>query len=96
MGGDEFVLLLDGMTKRRQLDEAARRIITDLEVPVEWEGQLCRISGSAGTAITTEYDQRVITGDTLLMDADLALYASKEAGRGRHTFYSEDLPRLAS
>lgn len=92
VGGDEFVLLLDGITDLETLDRVATRIIEQLEVPVAYDGSLCQISGSAGTSISTQY--RSPTPDQLLHDADMALYASKEAGRGRHMFF-QDVPETA-
>ncbi len=89
VGGDEFVLLLDGITDQPTLDRVAERIIEKLEVPVAYEGQLCQISGSAGTTVSTRYPKP--SPDTMLNDADIALYASKEAGRGRHTFFDDQL-----
>ncbi|MEM6308302.1 MAG: GGDEF domain-containing protein [Pseudomonadota bacterium] len=92
VGGDEFVLVLDGITDAATLDKVAQRIITQLEVPVQYDGHLCRISGSAGTTISTWYDAP--SEDVLLNDADMALYASKQAGRGRHTFFELETPKM--
>jgi len=89
VGGDEFVILFAGLTDQDQLNGIARRIIDKLEQPVLYEGRVCRISGSAGTTLSTHYDPPDV--DTLLNDADVALYASKNAGRGRHNFFSPQL-----
>ncbi len=89
VGGDEFVILFVGLTDREILDAIARRIIEKLEVPVRYAGQICEISGSAGTTLSTGYAKP--NPDQLLCDADLALYASKNNGRGQHMFYSPQL-----
>lgn len=94
IGGDEFVLLFHDITDHETLDAVANRIITKLEVPVKYEGHLCRISGSAGTTISTGYADP--NPDNLLNDADMALYASKAAGRGCHTFFSDTLALKAN
>lgn len=83
VGGDEFVILLPGQTDRARLQAIADRIITRLQVPIGFEGQLCRISGSIG--ITTTQGYAVPTAEAMMADADAALYASKHAGRGRAT-----------
>lgn len=89
VGGDEFVCLLPDITDRKQLEAIGNRIIEALERPMEFNGQPCRISGSIGTAI---WNADVAAGpDTLLDDADIALYASKRAGRARQTFYEAHL-----
>ena len=88
-GGDEFVILLHDMDDAQTLDAIARRIIQRLEEPLPFEGRMCRISGSAGTSRSTEYEGPEL--ETLLHHADVALYASKNAGRARHTLFSADL-----
>lgn len=88
VGGDEFTIVLPGTTSRDALQATGLRIIEELEKPVKYKESLCRISGSIGTVI---YDGKTEqTPEQLLEDADVALYASKHAGRGRQTF-SEDL-----
>jgi diguanylate cyclase (GGDEF)-like protein len=83
VGGDEFVMLLPGQTDKARLQRIADRIITRLEVPIVFEGQVCRVSGSIGVTTTLRYAQP--TAEAMLADADVALYASKHAGRGRAT-----------
>lgn len=85
VGGDEFVLVLQGLTDTGKLDAIARRIITRLEQPVPFEGELARISGSIGTSLSSLYDRP--DPDRMMADADLALYTSKRQGRAQHTFY---------
>jgi diguanylate cyclase len=89
VGGDEFVLIFDQMDDADQLVKIAERIIARLEEPVVFEGKTCSISGSVGLAISSFYDEPDV--DKILSDADLALYASKNAGRARVTVYSSKL-----
>lgn len=85
VGGDEFVIIMPGKTPKRQLTEAGKRIIAALEEPVEYKGNPCRISGSIGTVL---WDGKTpAEAEGLMDDADVALYASKRAGRARQTFY---------
>jgi diguanylate cyclase (GGDEF)-like protein len=85
MGGDEFVLLFPGVTDTARLEAVARRIIARIEEPVPFAGTDCRISASAGITVSTFYDRP--EAEQMLHDADLALYASKRAGRGRATVH---------
>lgn len=85
VGGDEFVLVLQGLTEAEKLETIARRIIARLEQPVPYEGKLCRISGSIGTSLSSLYARP--DADRMMTDADLALYMSKRQGRARHTIY---------
>ncbi|WP_121061904.1 GGDEF domain-containing protein [Chachezhania antarctica] len=54
IGGDEFVLIFDGLTDRGQLGSIARRLIDRLEQPITYGGQTCTISASVGIAISAE------------------------------------------
>ncbi|MEM6887072.1 MAG: diguanylate cyclase [Pseudomonadota bacterium] len=89
LGGDEFALILRQIVDREDVELVANRVIERLSMPMMFEGQECRISGSAGTTLSADYSQP--DADTLLVDADLALYASKHAGRGRHLFFSKEM-----
>lgn len=88
-GGDEFVLVFRDLVDTRTLGTIANRIIQRLEEPILFNDVYCRISGSVG--ITSRPSGRAISVEALQEEADVALYASKRAGRGRHTVYSDDL-----
>ena len=85
VGGDEFVIIMPGLFDSVQLGQIARRIIDQLTIPTEFEGQMCRISASIGLTVSTFYDHP--DADRMLSDADDALYASKRAGRGQAQFF---------
>ena len=89
VGGDEFVLLFQGLTKEDRLMDIAESMIAKLEEPVPFNGKKCRISGSIGIVRSIDYDPLVL--ETMLHDADAALYASKNKGRACATIYSEEL-----
>nr|WP_143092448.1 diguanylate cyclase [Sulfitobacter brevis] len=91
VGGDEFTLILPGVRDDDTLRRIGNRIIERLQEPVYFQGHACHISASIGT-VRVHADQSRSAQD-LLSDADLALYASKHAGRARHTFYTPDLRR---
>ena len=84
MGGDEFLLVFPGLADRTRLAGIARRMIEGLERPVAVGDHLCRISASIGIVLSGDHTAPQI--DPLLKAADLALYASKHAGRGRFSF----------
>ncbi len=83
LGGDEFMIVFHGLVDPAQLSRIAERIIRRLERPMIYRSQPCRISASMGTALSTDY--AAADPATMQKDADAALYASKKAGRGRHT-----------
>ncbi|MFN3606643.1 MAG: diguanylate cyclase domain-containing protein, partial [Cypionkella sp.] len=81
VGGDEFVLVMPGLTNPRQMAQIAKRIITALSQPIAFEGQSCRISASVGMVTSDHYGHLDLA--KMISDADTALYAAKRAGRGR-------------
>ena len=86
-GGDEFVLIFPGLEEPEKLARVSRRILARLEQPIPYEDEFCNISGSIGLAITSDYEQA--DPEKMIFDADMALYASKKAGRAQYTFARE-------
>ncbi|WP_460274997.1 diguanylate cyclase [Celeribacter sp. ULVN23_4] len=85
VGGDEFILIFNKFTERERLLRTADRIIMRLEQPIPYYEELCRISGSIGITTTDFYESP--DTDTMIHDADLALYSSKYEGRARATMF---------
>jgi diguanylate cyclase (GGDEF)-like protein/PAS domain S-box-containing protein len=87
IGGDEFVLVTPAAGGARKLSSLADRIIRQLRKPVLHEGRECRFGASIGIA----WSQGIETdAKQLLLNADMALYRAKNAGRNRHEFYSPE------
>lgn len=84
-GGDEFVLILPDTLSPEDLTDLGNRLIAQLEAPIPFGEETCRISGSAG--ITTSLGGSEFTSAELLEQADKALYASKASGRGCATLF---------
>ncbi|PZO65584.1 MAG: GGDEF domain-containing protein [Paracoccus denitrificans] len=80
MGGDEFVVLLPGLTDAERLRRLGLRIIESIEAPVSLADVWCRVSASIGATMANDYD--LPDPVTMMADADRALYAAKKAGRG--------------
>jgi len=92
VGGDEFVLLFNRLTDAVRLEEVALRLISQLEIPISFNDQICKISGSIGTVIAAQDSD--LSAEQLLEAADVALYASKHKGRACHTFFHPDLGKM--
>ena len=88
VGGDEFVLVFPGLVDVVRLEDIASRIVAELERPVPWADRVCRISASIGISLSIDYDPP--DPERMIADADRALYASKLAGRARHTFHGRE------
>lgn len=93
VGGDEFVILINGVDDRNTLKRIAERLIERLRAPIQFGSELCRISGSIGIVVARDYPAP--SADLMLGDADAALYASKRNGRGQHTFFSPEMRLIA-
>ena len=88
LGGDEFQVILPGRVPRADLAALAERIIENLSQPYSVEGHRVVIGASIGIALSPDDG---VTSEALIRNADLALYAAKDGGRGRHHFYAADL-----
>ena len=93
LGGDEFQILIPDMDDRGELGEIAKKIIQMLSQPYSVEEGRCSIGCSVGVAIAP-YDG--LEREDLTRAADLALYASKNGGRGQFRFYAADLEHEAN
>lgn len=89
VGGDEFVVVLPGLSDRIVLTQIGLRIIDRISQPTDFEGNKCRISASIGLTVSTNYIAADI--ERMLADADAALYASKRAGRSQVQFFEPQL-----
>ncbi|HEX8383715.1 MAG TPA: EAL domain-containing protein [Sphingomonas sp.] len=88
LGGDEFQVLLCGEGNRERVADLARDLIGALSQPYFIGGSSISIGCSIGVAIAPEDGS---DADTLVRNADLALYAAKADGRGLHRFYRPEL-----
>jgi diguanylate cyclase (GGDEF)-like protein len=84
LGGDEFQAVLPGTVDIGLLESLARTLIEQVSRPYNIEGHKVTIGASVGIAIG---DPGRSSADALVRNADLALYAAKGAGRGKHSFY---------
>lgn len=90
-GGDEFVILLHRMIDKDRIIKVADRILTRLQEPMDFDGKACRVAGSIGISMSRDYADP--DGEQMLIDADRALYASKNAGRAQFSFAHDLLPQ---
>ncbi|MCT2558151.1 EAL domain-containing protein [Tsuneonella sp. YG55] len=88
LGGDEFEVIVPGRVDRRQIGALAQEIISSLSQPYSVEGHRVMIGASIGIAVSPDDGT---TSEALIRNADLALYAAKDGGRGRLHFYAPDL-----
>ncbi|HWH48503.1 MAG TPA: EAL domain-containing protein [Burkholderiales bacterium] len=87
-GGDEFAVLIEGLTAEDQAGGVARKIVDALSQPLILAGRQYRPGASIGIS-TYPTDGRDVL--SLQKNADIAMYRAKEEGRGNFQFYSEQL-----
>jgi diguanylate cyclase (GGDEF)-like protein len=92
LGGDEFIVLQSVGDDRNAIDRLAREILSTMAKPLTIDGNELVPSTSIGIAIAPDDGS---DGETLLRNADLALYRAKEAGRGTYAFFEESLNERA-
>ncbi|MEO1146772.1 MAG: PAS domain S-box protein [Cyanobacteria bacterium J06638_22] len=92
-GGDEFTLLLPALKSPENAAKIAQCIAQALKPAFRLNGHDLHITCSLGIAI---YPQDGSDPDTLLKNADVALYRAKEQGRNNYQFYTSALNSRAS
>ena len=89
LGGDEFVVLLFDQPKSADMISATvRKISAAIAEPICLEGHDLRVTSSMGIA---NYPDDGTDADTLLANADAAMYRAKETGRDNFRFYTPEL-----
>ncbi|HYG55609.1 MAG TPA: EAL domain-containing protein [Burkholderiales bacterium] len=88
LGGDEFVLILKDQAGEEVIFRAMHRIIQEVSQPMTIEGKELYVSCSAGIALFPQDGGDV---DTLLKNADAAMYRAKEHGRNNFQFYTSEM-----
>jgi diguanylate cyclase (GGDEF)-like protein/PAS domain S-box-containing protein len=87
LGGDEFAIIQAGEADQRGAAvELAKRVIELTSAPYDLHGTMVTIGTSIGIAMAREPD---VDSDTLMKQADLALYRTKSEGRNGYCFFDE-------
>ncbi|MDP6673800.1 MAG: EAL domain-containing protein [Gammaproteobacteria bacterium] len=85
LGGDEFIAILQDLESEEDAVAVAERIRTELTKPVEHLGHEFVVTSSIGVSLYPRDGDDI---DTLLKNADVAMYQAKSAGRNSVRFYS--------
>lgn len=91
-GGDEFVVLLPRLSDPRHAARVAKKIIESIEKPIRLHGQDLHLSTSIGIAL---YPQDSTDPVELTKQADTALYHAKHSGRGRYSYFTDEMGKQA-
>jgi len=85
IGGDEFVILLPEINSKNDAVEIAEKILKAIRIPFTINDNIFNITTSIGIAL---YPESGDNAETLMKNADKALYIAKEKGRNRYQIYS--------
>ncbi|MGH8703784.1 MAG: putative bifunctional diguanylate cyclase/phosphodiesterase, partial [Burkholderiales bacterium] len=93
IGGDEFVVVLPEVKRSSDAANVAGKIIETVSQPVLVEDRELRITPSIGISVFPD-DGR--DAETLIRNADAAMYHAKETGRANYQFFTEQMNLAAS
>ncbi|HRE13135.1 MAG TPA: EAL domain-containing protein [Usitatibacteraceae bacterium] len=92
LGGDEFLVVLPDLESEQASAHVAEKLLAAIAEPVDLEGQDLAVSPSIGIAV---FPRDGTSADTLIKNADAAMYLAKDRGRSNFQFFSERLSRTA-
>ncbi len=92
-GGDEFIVVLSGLTRFEDIGLVASKILAAVSAPYSIDGYELHTGASIGVAVFPEDGQDV---DTLLRHADTAMYYAKSTGRSSYQFFAPEMNRAAN
>ncbi len=88
LGGDEFAILLEEVDGQAEAVAVAERLLESVSQPIAVVDGAPRLGTSIGIALSGVAGD---SADEMLRDADIAMYAAKDAGRGRIQLFNPEL-----
>ncbi len=92
VGGDEFVMVVEGVHGTGELADVATRVAEAMDAPFDLGGHLHAMTLSIGGAVGAHPD----TSDEVLMRADMALLRAKRLGRARFELYDPEIDHITT
>jgi diguanylate cyclase (GGDEF)-like protein/PAS domain S-box-containing protein len=91
LSGDEFLLLLSDVGKSSDAHAVVQKILDAFAKPMLLENREVYVGVSMGVSV---YPHNGADADTLISNADVAMYRSKEMGRSTYQFFTEEMSHL--
>ena len=89
IGGDEFVLLLNNLHAEDNCQQTLDRVLTEISLPIAInETQQVSVSASIGIAFYPKHGSNM---NTLLANADQAMYQAKQRGKSQYAYYTSEI-----
>jgi diguanylate cyclase (GGDEF)-like protein/PAS domain S-box-containing protein len=92
MGGDEFAVVLSDVDGRGTVERVIEALLVALAEPVTLQDEVAYVSASVGVTLFPNDGDTI---EALLKNADQALYAAKDAGRGRWSYFAPEMQASA-
>jgi diguanylate cyclase (GGDEF)-like protein/PAS domain S-box-containing protein len=92
MGGDEFTIILDELRSVEDAEMVAEKIMSELAEPVSIGSHHISPTASIGVSVYPDNSQ---TAETLLINADAAMYEAKAEGRNRRQTFTRELESVS-
>jgi diguanylate cyclase (GGDEF)-like protein/PAS domain S-box-containing protein len=93
IGGDEFVVVLPEVKRSSDVAQVAQKVIEQLSQPAPIEGRELIVTASIGISVFPDDGD---DAETLIRNADAAMYHAKELGRANYQFFTEKMNQAAS
>ncbi|WP_428034758.1 EAL domain-containing protein [Amphritea sp.] len=87
-GGDEFVIVLEDIAAPKDAAQTAQRVIEVLIPPFQLAGRSLYIGASVGISC---YPTDASSGESMLRNADMAMYLAKDKGRNQYQFFNAEM-----
>jgi diguanylate cyclase (GGDEF)-like protein len=88
LGGDEYALVLDSFSNIKVLKNILKKLLTTIDEPFIFENNKIEVTLSLGVTL---YPDDADKADTLLRNADAAMYKAKANGKNGYSFYNTSL-----
>lgn len=91
-GGDEFIIILTDVVDVQNITKVAEKILDVISHPFEIEGRKLFVTASIGISVyPSDAPSDTTAADTLIKNADVAMYRAKEQGKNNYQIYSGEM-----
>lgn len=91
-GGDEFIIIMEGIKDTKDINFIAQQVLEKISQPFQAAGHEISTSTSIGISV---FPHDAIDADTLLKNADAAMYRAKKRGGSQFQFFTQDMTEKA-
>lgn len=97
IGGDEFVVILNGLDALESYKKPVINLLKACNSSLDINGVMLKVSASLGVRFYRgQYDKESLDGDTLLRQADQAMYVAKQSGKNQYHLFDANADQVVS